>query len=52
MRHFAKREKWHDPAWSETLRTHGSFLHGNREIPCLTLADGAKVRAVNPKGAR
>jgi hypothetical protein len=24
------------PAWSETLCTHGSSLHGNREIPCST----------------
>jgi len=25
------------PAWSETLRTYGSYLHGSREIPLLTL---------------
>ncbi len=37
MRHFANREKWYNPAWSETLCTHGSFLHGNREIPPLAL---------------
>ena len=39
-------------AWSKTLCTYGSFSHGNREIPCLASADGAKVRAVNPKGER
>ena len=25
------------PAWSETLCTYGSYLHGSREIPPLTL---------------
>jgi hypothetical protein len=40
------------PAWSKTLRTHGSFLHGNREIPQPPLGDGLKGRAVNPEGAR
>ncbi len=40
------------PAWSKTLRTYGSFPHGNREIPCLASADGVKVRAANPKGVR
>jgi hypothetical protein len=39
-------------AWSKTLCTNGSFPHGNREIPYLASADGAKVRAANPKGAR
>ena len=45
-------EKRIDPAWSETLRTSGSFLHGNREIPRLPLEDRARGRAVNPKGTR
>jgi len=26
--------------------------YGNREVLCLVVADGAAVRAVNPKGAR
>ncbi len=30
------------PAWSETLRTHGSYLHGSREIPPLALGDGPR----------
>ena len=37
------------PAWSKTPSTYVSSLHGNREIPCLTLT---KVRAENPKGVR
>jgi RNA-directed DNA polymerase len=40
------------PAWSETLCTYGSYLHGSREIPSLALENGPEVRAVNPEGTR
>ena len=39
------------PAESKTLSTHGSLVHGSRESPQLAAADGATVRAGNPKGA-
>ena len=48
---FVKSENVFAPAWSETLCTYGSYLHGSREIPPLAL-DSSKVRAVNPEGAR
>ena len=41
-----------DPAWSKTPSTYVSSSCGNREVPRLTLVDGAEVRAVNPEGAR
>ena len=47
-----QREMFGDPARSETPRTHGTFLHGNREIPQLAPENGTGVRAVNPQGAR
>jgi hypothetical protein len=46
------REMWSDPAWSKTPCTHGSSLHGNREIPSSVSVDGSEARVVNPKGAR
>jgi hypothetical protein len=46
------REMQLDPAWSKTPSTYVSSSRGNREVPRLALADGAEVRAVNPKGAR
>ena len=30
------------PAWSETLCTYGSYLHGSREIPPLAADDGPR----------
>ena len=45
-------QEWFRPAWSETLCTYGNCSHGSREIPSLTLGNGSKVRAVNPKGVR
>ncbi len=51
-REHRHREMLQDPARSETPRTLGNTLRGNREIPRLTSEDGAEVRAVNPKGAR
>ena len=44
---FVNCENGFAPAWSETLCTYGSYLHGSREIPPLAL-DRSKVRAVNP----
>ncbi len=46
------RERWADPAWSETMGMHISLSHGNREIPPLTPGNGTGVRVENPKGAR
>jgi hypothetical protein len=45
---FVNCENGFAPAWSETLCTYGSYLHGSREIPFPALGDGPKVRAVNP----
>ena len=44
---FVNCENGFAPAWSETLCTYGSYLHGSREIPPLAL-DSSMVRAVNP----
>jgi len=46
------RETRRDPARSQTPRTHGSILHGNREIPCLSVADGATDRVEKSKDVR
>jgi len=46
------RERWTDPAWSETLGMHKSLSHGNREIPQPIPENGTGVRAENPKGTR
>src|SRR5579859_7017525 len=40
------------PARSETPRTHGITMHGNREIPELPAADGAAGRIGKPTGVR
>ena len=37
METFVTCENVSAPAWSETLCTHGSYLHGSREIPPLAL---------------
>ena len=34
-----------DPAQSKTLRMRGNSLHGNREIPVSSLADGSRDRS-------
>src|ERR671932_586997 len=47
-----QRETWTGPARSETPRTHGITMHGNREIPELPAADGAAGRIGKPKGVR
>jgi len=47
-----QRETRSGPARSETLRTHGITMHGNREIPELPAADGAAGRIGKPKGVR
>ena len=47
------REASSGSARSETPCTHGNFLHGNWEIPCLALSgDGNEVRTANPQGVR
>ena len=46
------REMWSDPAWSKNPGTYASSSRGNREISRLAFPDGAKVRVVNPEGAR
>ena len=46
------REMWSDPAWSQNPGTNASSSRGNREISRLALADGVKVRVVNPEGVR
>jgi hypothetical protein len=47
-----KRETRTGPARSETLRTHGTTRHGNREIPGLPRGDGALGRSGKPTGVR
>jgi RNA-directed DNA polymerase len=37
MESFVICESVSTPAWSETLCTYGSYLHGSREIPPLSL---------------
>ena len=34
-----------DPAQSKTLHTRGNSLHGNREIPASSIADGSMDRS-------
>ena len=46
------REAQRNPARSETPCMCGNTSRENREIPCPAMADGAAVRAANPKGAR
>ena len=46
------REARPDPARSETPRTHGINLYGNREIPSPSVAEGATDRIVKPQGER
>jgi len=46
------REARPDPARSETPRTHGINLYGNREIPASSAAMGAAGRIVKPQGER
>ena len=46
------REARADPARSETPRTHGINLYGNREIPASSVAEGAADRIVKPQGER
>ena len=41
-----------DPARSETPRTRGNTMHGNREIPGPPAGDGTAGRIGKPKGAR
>jgi len=38
-------------ARSKTPCTYGNSMHRNWDIPCSTLNNNDKVRAVNPKGA-
>ena len=47
-----QRETRSDPARSETPSTHGSTMHGNREILGLPTADGAEGRVGKSKDAR
>ena len=47
-----ERETRADPARSETPRTHGTTMHGNREIPELPKGDAAMGRSGKPKGVR
>lgn len=44
------RETLRGSARSETLRTHGNTMHGNREIPGLPAAIGTAGRVGKPKG--
>ena len=46
------REAHRGPARSETPSMHGSTLHGNREIPRLSAAEGAADRIGKSKDAR
>lgn len=41
-----------DPARSKTLRMYASTLCGNREIPCLSVAEGITDRSGKSKDAR
>src|ERR687886_837548 len=47
-----QRKTWAGPARSETPRTHGNTMHGNREIPELPTGDGAAGRIGKPVGVR
>jgi len=44
------RKTLRSPARSETLRTHGITMHGNREIPGLPAVTGTAGRDGKPKG--
>ena len=44
------RKTLRSPARSETLRTHGITMHGNREIPGLPAVTGTAGRGGKPKG--
>ena len=46
------REARLDPARSETPRTHGINLYGNRDIPSSSVVKGTADRIVKPKGER
>jgi hypothetical protein len=46
------RERRRDPARSETLCTYGNTSHGNREIPCSPVADGAAGRVGKSEDTR
>ena len=46
------REARPDPARSETPRTHGINLYGNREIPASSEVEGTADRIVKPQGER
>ena len=46
----ASGEQATDPAQSKTLSMRGNSLHGNREIPRLSLLDGSRDRS--GKGSR
>ena len=52
--HLARRyrETLRSPAWSETPRTYGNTLSGNREILCSPSADGAAGRVEKSKDVR
>ncbi len=47
-----QRETRRDPARSETPSTHRSILHGNREIPRPSAAEGAADRIGKSKDTR
>lgn len=46
------RKAGRDPARSETPSTYGNTLHGNREIPCPPVADGAAGRVGKSEDVR
>src|SRR5437867_3323281 len=46
------REEPQSPARSETPCTYGNTSRGNREIPCLPVADGAAGRVGKSKDVR
>ena len=46
------REDMYDPARSKTPSTHGTFLHGNREILVVTHVDGSAGRTGKAKVPR
>jgi len=47
-----QRKTRQDPARSETPRMHGCTSHGNREVPRLSVAEGATGRIGKSKDAR
>ena len=46
------REARSDPARSETPCTHGTFLRGNREIPCRPRQMAPRAASGRPEAAR